>query len=118
MAERTETAFCNLCEPPRRLPYGEMVEHICRVHHLNVAETHHVWDCPVNGCMVCMPPVAIALAPADIEALKAERDRYRSTLRRAQGYILDLADGGNEGAALLSRRIAEDLDGVGEALDA
>jgi hypothetical protein len=54
----------------------------------------------------------------EFDRVAAERDRYRSTLRRAQGYILDLADGGNEGAALLSRRIAEDLDGVGEALDA
>jgi hypothetical protein len=55
---------------------------------------------------------------AELITAKAERDRYRETLRRAQGYILDLADDGNEGAALLSRRIAEDLDGVGEALDA
>jgi hypothetical protein len=70
-----------------------------------------VWDCPVNGCMVCMPPVAIALAPADIEALKAERDRYREALREIVAYNVAADDDGYLDALALQDKARGALDG-------
>jgi hypothetical protein len=49
-----------------------------------MSEAHREWECPVNGCPVCMPPLGVVITmdeKAEFTRLRAENTRLRDALR-------------------------------------
>lgn len=51
--------------------------------------SHHESHCPVNGCPVCMPPIAIGVSPREYEALQSIAKAARTYFREFDHLIGD-----------------------------